>query len=160
MQVAVLPQPVKHYFPSSTLFYSFGMHRVLAAPVNKASSSFPASLLSSKAASESFLDLSLESISHYWLLHQGAKTYFLSLIAFMKSSQLSQVVILSYLFLTALANISSWIYTNKLATESPIVSSTFNCCFTPSFLLQHLVSPFSRSLEPTSSLIGTPLCSQ
>mgnify|MGYP000937052263 CR=1 FL=1 len=54
-----------HFLPSSTSLCSFGIQRVLAAPVNNDSSSFPASLLSSRAAMESFLDLSLALISHY-----------------------------------------------------------------------------------------------
>jgi hypothetical protein len=55
----------KHFLPSSTSLYSFGIQRVLADPVKEISSSFPASLLSSAAATDSTLDLSLESISHY-----------------------------------------------------------------------------------------------
>jgi len=106
--VAGLPH-AKHILPSSTSLCSFGIQRVFAAPVNNASSSFPASLLSSRAARESFLDFSLTSISHYCTLHHGDIVCFLSLIAAMKSFQLSAGTILSLLFYQALANISSWI---------------------------------------------------
>jgi hypothetical protein len=82
------------------------------------------------------------------------------LIAFIKSAQLSTSVIFSTLLEVAFASISSWIWIRILLILSPRLSSTLSYYLTPSFLLQHLVSPFSKSFDPISSLIGTPLYSQ
>ena len=150
---SALSSQAKHLLPSLSGSYSNGIHRVLAEPVNWASSSF------SIALRDSSLDLSFTFFSHDYLLHHGARHTFLTANASMKSFQLSTFFLWVFRAWRALLYISWWI-SSRIYLITACILSWLIYDFSPVFLLQHLTSFFLKSFAPSSSLIGTPLSSQ